>query len=937
MSRLARWSAGWRPLVRIARRDALRARGRSALVVAMVALPILALTMTDVLARSAQLEPDEEAARRLGQTQAAVEGYTARPVMQAPDPHQGSSEVTSTDEVTTTPYDDAADLVAVAPPGYRVLTSEGGAVLAATRGGLARTEWQEVPVGDPALAGRYVVRDGAAATGPDEVAVTSDLFGRLGVELGGTVRLDDPARELTLTGIVDQVGRPAQSVFWAQPGALLDDTVPVASSPMIWLAGDDPVTWADVQRLNERGLLVTSRAVLLDPPPASAVPYFADNPDLALGNEFWFFVIVMIVVVGLAGLEVCLLAGAAFAVGARRQARTLGLLAAAGASRRHVRAVVLAAGLVLGAVGAVVGVALGLVLAAAARPVLTRLADADFGRFDIRPLELLAIALVGVVTGVLAAVVPARTAARQDPVVALTGRRGQVRTARKVPVIGVVTVLAGVACAALGSTLAVARSTGINPLTGGSTAVVAGLIAGGAALAQIGLIVTSPAIIGLAGRWSRRLPLAGRLALRDAARHRGRSAPAMAAVLTAVTGSTALVLYVASLDAHDRANYTPTWPSMTGAVELASFEYDSATGQETRTLDDPDAVLRAITPELPPNTAGVIPVVDVSCPATSTDCFPGYVAIPVPEEQQCFLWSLVGEPTGADRKRAAADPRCTETETVISGNFLGPPVGGRDVLAMVTNGRPPASAGRTLDRGGVVVFDRRLVRDDGTVLVEVVTSAEATAAAAAGHDPQSRGVRLPAEYLAVESAAAEAVYSPAAVESLGLSTTPSVLLLRFDTLPTQSQEEAAYRAIVDAGMEAYLSVERGYESGYGLGLLALVAGAGVITLGAAGIATGLAQADARADHATLAAVGAAPRLRRTLAAAQALSISGLGTALGVAAGFVPAVALIAALPGLDLVIPWWQLAQVMVVVPLIAGGFAWLLTRSRVPLERRVA
>ena len=242
------------------------------------------------------------------------------------------------------------------------------------------------------------------------------------------------------------------------------------------------------------------------------------------------------------------------------------------------RAVVLAGGLVLGAVGAVVGVALGLVLAAAARPVLTRLADADFGRFDIRPLELLAIALVGVVTGVLAAVVPARTAARQDPVVALTGRRGQVRTARKVPVIGVVTVLAGVACAALGSALAVARSTGINPLTGGSTAVVAGLIAGGAALAQIGLIVTSPAIIGLAGRWSRRLPLAGRLALRDAARHRGRSAPAMAAVLTAVTGSTALVLYVASLDAHDRADYTPTWPSMTGAVELASFEYDSATG-----------------------------------------------------------------------------------------------------------------------------------------------------------------------------------------------------------------------------------------------------------------------------------------------------------------------------------------------------------------------
>ncbi len=60
----------WRPLLRIARRDALRARGRSALVVAMVGLPVLALTATDVLARSAQLEPDEVAARRLGTSQA---------------------------------------------------------------------------------------------------------------------------------------------------------------------------------------------------------------------------------------------------------------------------------------------------------------------------------------------------------------------------------------------------------------------------------------------------------------------------------------------------------------------------------------------------------------------------------------------------------------------------------------------------------------------------------------------------------------------------------------------------------------------------------------------------------------------------------------------------------------------------------------------------
>jgi putative ABC transport system permease protein len=59
--------------------------------------------------------------------------------------------------------------------------------------------------------------------------------------------------------------------------------------------------------------------------------------------------------------------------------------------------------------------------------------------------------------------------------------------------------------------------------------------------------------------------------------------------------------------------------------------------------------------------------------------------------------------------------------------------------------------------------------------------------------------------------------------------------------------------------------------------------------------------------------------------------------LGIAAGFVPALALIGAVESLDLVVPWSRLAAVLVGIPLLAGALAWLLTRSRVPLERRVA
>jgi putative ABC transport system permease protein len=925
MTRLFR---GWRPVLRIARRDALRARGRSALVVAMIALPILALTAAAVLTRSAQLDPDEDLARTLGQTQARLESYSGGRLMQAPDPRQATSELGDGSTAGGGPVDPRE----LAPPGFRVLTSQDGSVETTTASGVAPAAWFEISVGDAAFEGRFRLRKGSPPDAKGEVAVTSELFQRLGVEVGQTVGLTEPPRELTLTGVVDQVGLPDMDAFFARPGELIGNGVVPNSPPTAYLVGSDPVTWAQVLALNERGVAVLSRDVLLDPPPDSAVPYYAEAGNGSVNSQFFFVILLVVVVVVLAGLEVTLLAGAAFAVGARRQARSLGLLAATGGNRTQVRRVVLGGGIVLGLTGAVVGVSVGLLLAAVARPVLSSYAHADFGRFDVRPLELLAIAALGVATGVLAAVLPSRSAARQDPVVALTGRRGQVRTPRKVPVIGVLLIVAGVVAAAVGSAMAVAFTTGLNPTNGRSTALVAGLIAGGAAVAQIGLIITSPAIIGLAGRWSGRLPLAGRLALRDAARHRGRSAPAMAAVLTAVTGSTALMLYIASVDAHDREAYTPSWPDGHGGMSLVTYDFNPATQVETQTVADPDRVLAAVTGELPPFTSYVIETTDESCGQETC----GFVELLVAPAKQCFLWQIPREPTAAELRRAEDDPRCSGNGFGLgSGNYNGIPIGGEATLLAVT-GQAPDDAVRVLESGGVVVSDPRYV-DHGEATFRVVTPEEAAGAGEGTDEPPGHTVQLPAVFAPAERGGVSAVYSKAAATKLGLKARPSTLLLSFDVLPTTGQQEAATAALRDAGLDAYFSVERGYVSDYGLGLLALVLGAGVITLGAAGIATGLAQADARADHATLAAVGAAPRLRRSLAAAQALSIAGLGTALGIAAGFIPALALIGAVESLDLVVPWFRLAAVLVGIPLLAGALAWLLTRSRVPLERRLA
>lgn len=63
----------------------------------------------------------------------------------------------------------------------------------------------------------------------------------------------------------------------------------------------------------------------------------------------------------------------------------------------------------------------------------------------------------------------------------------------------------------------------------------------------------------------------------------------------------------------------------------------------------------------------------------------------------------------------------------------------------------------------------------------------------------------------------------------------------------------------------------------------------------------------------------------------------LGTGLGVAAGLVPGIAFIGAVGRWELVWPWPSLLTIVVVVPMLAGGAAWLCTRSRLPLTRREA
>ena len=89
----------------------------------------------------------------------------------------------------------------------------------------------------------------------------------------------------------------------------------------------------------------------------------------------------LVVGLAVAFLQIVMLAGAAFAVSLRRRQRELALLSAAGAEPGDLTRAVLASGILLGGVGALLGFALPWLVLVAGRPVLERLLGLPLATF----------------------------------------------------------------------------------------------------------------------------------------------------------------------------------------------------------------------------------------------------------------------------------------------------------------------------------------------------------------------------------------------------------------------------------------------------------------------------------------------------------------------------------------------------------------------------
>ncbi|MET9605072.1 ABC transporter permease [Streptomyces sp. NPDC006512] len=924
----------------------------------MIALPIVGVSAADLAFRSGELTPEQTLSRSIGAADARItEAGVDGPVYQHPD-GRNHAPVGGYDA-----YRPAADgkerpsLKSLIPAGVKAVPDTTAHAKVHTAHGLLATELRELDVHDPLAKGIVALDRGRLPEKPGEIIATTSFLEASGLYVGSSATPRGSQASYKIVGAYELPSHLKNPELLALPGQLLapldkalqaSGTTGIRAEDAFLLSigsgsgsgsGSAGFTWNMVKEANTKGVLVLSRTVTLNPPADSEVPLFKQQPkeqfDINGGGGATEKAI-LATVVGLTMLEICLLAGPAFAVGARRSRRQLGLLGANGGDRRHIRAVVLSGGLVIGAAAAVIGTAVGVALTIALRPVLEEQLGARFGGLSFRPLELLGIALLAVVTGLLAAIVPAVTASRQTVLASLTGRRGVRRANRILPVVGLVAVAAGATIALYGARFQSSST----------------VVAGGSALAELGIVALTPVLVGLFGRVGRWLPLSPRLALRDAVRNRGRTAPAVAAVLAAVAGTVAVSTYQHSRDVQARQEYTAQLPANAGSLFSDNSGYkDVPALRESLSKNLPVAV-RADVDRMVVGNAG--------CESYSSDPKCGQVELIVPKEQRCPLYEAPNGPASFTPEKARElrqDPRCAFREFSPAVDVV---VADEKLLSVLAVTDPGSTA--ALKAGQPVSFDRRDVKD-GKVTLRIVTDHDAADRARRdnaelpGQDKVFATHQAPAS---AESWGVRLVLPPSAVKAAGIATAPAGAFFSLDGKAGSEQRQRFDGELDRMGADASLMIEEGYQDESTLGVLVLTVFAGLVTIGAAGIATGLAQADAEADLKTLAAVGAPPRVRRTLSGLQCAVVALMGVVLGSAAGILPAVglritqeqeqerllrthiemgyqALTDTAVHVPIAVPWSTLAGLLVVVPLGAGLLAALVTKSSGALARREA
>jgi putative ABC transport system permease protein len=522
----------------------------------------------------------------------------------------------------------------------------------------------------------------------------------------------------------------------------------------------------------------------------------------------------------------------------------------------------------------------------------------------------------------VAALLPSLRLGRLDVIGVMRGQSVSPRLNKVLPVLGV-------ALAAVGALVTIS---GARPGMGGGDF----RVAVGAIGLVLGVLLVIPALLLLFGRMTARLPVAPRMATRDAARHRSRSAPTVAAILAGVTALTAFSIGLASDTKQQVAQYVPQGLPGEGVLHTGDAETLLAASAAlaeigTGVVQTPFLLVRAAEDPFGPPTA------------------PGTEAEPQP-----FVVALVPGCTLAESiVQNSPDAHCIGLGTHASNNGF---IGVLPAAEIARRLHLGDAQRQVVEQGGIAVAVPSLAKlpsvtmVDGTFVLDqnsyapnqVVEKARSSLPVVAVASSARGGGVMPDQ--------SSAFVTPETAKRLGWPTQQqSVLLRAADGGAIDKATET--RLDERLGDQGGLYVERGFQR-YDQGVMRVMFGiAAFLILVVTLISTALSMAEQQADMATFAAVGATRRTRRALAASQAMVVGFVGAVLGIAMGLVPGIAISYPLtaesgsfdpatgrelpPVHFLAIPWLPLALVVIGVPLLAGLLSAIAIRKAPAMTRR--
>ena len=941
--------------LRIARRSLKRNILQSSLIIAIIAMPMALAGFALTFSASIHPTASEYVRNDLGLMQSRVQIFSApnEHAYQLPD----SPWLRATGDPATTA---TALPIEKIFPGVRFLTLQESTLPFKTKTGVGDIQ---VVVGEswhPKLLnhGPTTLISGRVPKTTDEVMLSPNALKRFGVRIGGQITTKDNL-VLRVSGVLQSsrhLGK-YEDIVYAPGGALPNLVVLPEGTYYYQLTGVAP-SWQRVKEMNQKGAGVLSRSVLLTPPHASQV--HSDDSGQSLGTLFGVLLLGPLVL-----LPVVVLAGSAFAFGARRQTRTLAVLSSLGASRTVLRNVTIASGVWLGLIGGLFGLGIGIISEWLLGPSLLELIQGihswtDYPGFHI-PLGMLCLALLGAVAlGVATSLVPAIRASKVNILATLRGTRSETLVKLRTGLGALVLLAVGLGAILASFLILVASGKQIDNFPLRQTMQQFGILLGlaGAIVTIIAFIVGTGWVLRAIRALMSRMGTTANFAGKDLLFNRKRYAPVVASVLTVTFVASFAAAFFYGPTKYNFDNYNYRYLKGQGAVEfqVKPLNYNPASpnakpassadfwagvpkletvnsARETvlRTRAFKSATVVKSTIDIlremgtaSPSSGAIPPRFDAPTPVIafnpSAVCYSSYLT----KAAQAWMQRHAQNLTAGQNQPAGCVELYDPHRSLV--------VGGVSQLRAIIGARN-AEAEATLRAGGAVVFNKAYISGTKAKLTWIKTSDYSWQ----GYDlgKATKTVSLDARLIPgidSNSFAYNAIISEATASRYGIKAYPTSLLVRYEKPVPASVSDQLNGQGIYISYDNIDSVMNPENVAWIIVLLA-----GLFSLAATGIALGLSQIEARTDKRTLSAIGAPRAFRAKLVASQALALTLAGSILGAVTGITLGAGMLYGLEPIMAHFPLMQLAALVFGIPALAALGFWIFTPKSLRYEVRQA